>query len=59
MNLANAAGDKFLAPAETMMTLTHTADTDAGFAVIKKGDVKTAVEGVTYTKDVTFTFTKG
>ena len=22
MNLANAAGDKFLAPAETMMTLT-------------------------------------
>ena len=59
MNLANAAGDKFLAPADTMMTLTHTADTDDGFAVIKKGDVQTAVEGVTYTKDVTFTFTKG
>ena len=59
MNLANAAGDKFLTPADTMMTLTHTVDTDDGFAVIKKGDVQTAVEGVTYTKDVTFTFTKG
>ena len=59
MNLANAACDKFLAPSETMMTMKQYADTDDGFAVIKNGYMKTAVEGVTYTKDVTFTFTKG
>lgn len=58
MNLANADANKFLAPADTMMTLTDTLATDDGFAVIKEGNVQTAVEGVTYTTNVTFSFTQ-
>ena len=59
MGLTDVTPSKFLAPSETMMTLTDTLATDDGYAVIKKDNVKKAVEGVTYTKDVTFTFTKG
>ena len=58
MNLANSTSNAYLNPADTMMTLTVDTSEDDGFAVIKNGDAAKAVEGVTYTKAVTFSFTK-
>lgn len=59
MNLTNAAANAFVQPAATVMTLTNTAPEDQSWAVIKQGDAAKAVEGETYTKAVTFTFTRG
>ena len=59
MQIANAEGSSFVQPAGTLMTLTNTTDNDQAFAVIKKDEVKKAVEGETYTVDVKFTFTRG
>ena len=59
MQIANAESSSFVQPAGTLMTLTNTTDNDQAFAVIKKDEVKKAVEGETYTVDVKFTFTRG
>ncbi len=61
MQIADAETTKFVNKADTLMTLTHETDKDSdqAFAVIKKDQVKTAVEGETYTVDVKFTFTRG
>ena len=58
MQIADADTTKYVAPADTVMTLTNTAANDQAFAVIKKDEVKKAVEGETYTVDVKFTFTR-
>lgn len=60
MNLTNDAVDTLLQPGTTMMTLTSGTGNDekSGYAIIKEGEVSTAVEGVTYTKAVTFSFTQ-
>ena len=50
---------KYLQPNAVLGTLTHTADTTTGYAVLKYGSVDSAIEGNTYTGNVTFTFTKG
>ena len=49
---------KYLQPNEVLGTLTHTADATTGYAVLKYGSVDSAIEGNTYTGNVTFTFTK-
>ena len=56
MNLANALSDAFLTPKQEMLRLTQDTPTDAGYAVVK--DNSAAVDGATYTKTVTFTFTR-
>ena len=58
MQIADADTTKYVAPTDTVMTLTNTAANDQAFAVIKKDEVKKAVEGETYTVDVKFTFTR-
>ena len=62
MNLidaGNAGTHTYLNPDGTLATLTHTNDTTTGYAVLKYGSVDSAIEGNTYTGNVTFTFTKG
>lgn len=62
MNLidaGNAGTHNYLNPNGTLATLTHTNDTTTGYAVLKYGSVDSAIEGNTYTGNVTFTFTKG
>ena len=49
---------KYLTPNDTMATLTHTNDTTTGYAVLKYGSVDSAIEGNTYTGNVTFKFEK-
>ena len=49
---------KYLQPNGVLGTLTHTADATTGYAVLKYGSVDSAIEGNTYTGNVTFTFTK-
>lgn len=59
MQLADSTPTKYLSPAETMLTLTDQAAEDDGYAVIKEGQVEQAKDGVTYTTNVKFTFTRG
>ena len=49
---------KYLQPNAVLGTLTHTADTTTGYAVLKYGSVDSAIEGNTYTGNVTFKFEK-
>lgn len=49
---------KYLQPNEVLGTLTHTADATTGYAVLKYGTVDSAIEGNTYTGNVTFKFEK-
>ena len=49
---------KYLQPNAVLGTLTHTADTTTGYAVLKNGSVDSAIEGNTYTGNVTFKFAK-
>lgn len=49
---------KYLNPNDTMATLTRTNDTTTGYAVLKYGSVDRAIEGNTYTGNVTFKFEK-
>ena len=56
MSLANSDTSAFLNPDQEMLRLTNTTTTNKGYAVVK--DNSAAVDGVTYTKTVTFTFTR-
>ena len=61
MNLidaGNAGTHNYLNPNGTLATLTHTNDTTTGYAVLKYGSVDSAIEGNTYTGNVTFKFEK-
>ena len=61
MNLidaGNAGTHNYLNPNGTLATLTHTNDTTTGYAVLKYGSVDSAIEGNTYTGNVTFKFAK-
>ena len=61
MNLidaGNAGTHTYLNPNGTLATLTHTNDTTTGYAVLKYGSVDSAIEGNTYTGNVTFKFEK-
>ena len=61
MNLidaGNAGTHTYLNPDGTLATLTHTNDTTTGYAVLKYGSVDSAIEGNTYTGNVTFKFEK-
>ena len=61
MNLidaGNAGTHNYLIPNGTLATLTHTNDTTTGYAVLKYGSVDSAIEGNTYTGNVTFKFEK-
>ena len=61
MNLidaGNAGTHNYLNPNGTLATLTHTNDTTTGYAVLKYGSVDSAIEGNTYTGNVTFKFDK-
>lgn len=49
---------KYLQPNAVLGTLTHTAHTTTGYAVLKYGSVDSAIEGNTYTGNVTFKFEK-
>ena len=65
MNLISAdeAGNAYVKKGDKIDTFTATGgtgvhDTTTGYAVLKNGSVKSAVEGATYTGTVTFTFAK-
>lgn len=56
MSLADSASTAYLTPNAEMLRLTNTTTTDDGYAVVT--DNSAAVDGETYTKTVTFTFTR-
>lgn len=56
MSLADSGSTKYLEPNTEMLRLTVAKQTNNGYAVVK--DNSAAVDGETYTKTVTFTFTR-
>ena len=56
MSLANSDTSAFLNPDQEMLRLTNTTTTNKGYAVVTNNSA--AVDGATYTKTVTFTFTR-